>query len=176
MPANPSVYPVVIAQYERDDSGLGKEENLHWALLVVTDLARLSGPTFQAVDRLYSDGRGKVWELSYLESTSLRRTSKCLGGIQIGWVKTSQVNDLITLIQRHPVTPKSSSWNCRDWVVEVIGLLKTRGWIDPTVVPAGANVPGVLFPRFKVVSKQSVENNRKVNKPDSFQPAIMWIS
>jgi len=115
-------YPIVIAQYKRDKYGVGNEEELHWALIVITSKRDLEGHCFQAIDRHYSNGRGSVWEPHYAPSASLRRTKKCLGGVQIGSVKARNLDDLIELIKSHPTTPKFDGWNCRDWILEVIEL------------------------------------------------------
>jgi hypothetical protein len=109
-----SSYPIVIAQYERDDYGVGSEQHLHWALIVMTSKEDLQGHCFQAIDRHYSNRRGKVWELNYMSRVSLRNTRQCLGCVQIGIVKARQLDALIPPIRAHPTIPKFEGWNCRD--------------------------------------------------------------
>ena len=46
--AGPRTCPIVVAQYKDEYRGVGHEEDLHWALVVITDRATLSGPSFQA--------------------------------------------------------------------------------------------------------------------------------
>lgn len=41
-------YPIVLAQYKNEFRGVGHEPALHWVLVVITDKATLSGPSFQA--------------------------------------------------------------------------------------------------------------------------------
>ncbi|OJT11624.1 hypothetical protein TRAPUB_11852 [Trametes pubescens] len=41
-------YPIVLAQYKNEFRGVGHESALHWVLVVITDKATLSGPSFQA--------------------------------------------------------------------------------------------------------------------------------
>ena len=46
--AGPPACPIVIAQYKDEFRGVGHEQDLHWALIVITDPTTLSGPSFQA--------------------------------------------------------------------------------------------------------------------------------
>ena len=166
---NPS-YPIVIAQYKRDDYGVGSEQYLHWALIVLTSKEELEGHCFQAVDRHYSDGRGTVWEPHYTPSASLRKTTKCLGGVQIGSVKARKLDALVMLVRAHPTTPKFEGWNCRDWILEVVELLATEGWINKSFVASGEDPQARLLIDFRKVSQNTVARSQ-----DEFNPDVQWI-
>ncbi|KAJ7261743.1 hypothetical protein B0H12DRAFT_977417, partial [Mycena haematopus] len=130
-------YPVVIAQYVRDDYGVGNEEHLHWALMVVKNTDKLKGDIFQAVDRLYYGSSIASWERSYRSDADLMKTTKCVGLIQIGSVKARDLDSFIAVVgdsdqsNGHPAIPKFPGWRCKDWILEVIDLLKLQksGWI-----------------------------------------------
>jgi hypothetical protein len=170
---NPS-YPIVLAQYKRNNYGVGNEEEFHWALIVITSKRGLEGPTFQAVDRTYTDGRGKVWESHYAPSLSLMRTRKCLGGIQIGAVKARDLDDLTAVIRGHPATPKFDGWNCRDWIVETIELLSTKGWISAAF--GSKHVPGDAQSRYLVhLRVASASTEAATPTPRNFVPVVQWM-
>jgi len=162
---NPS-YPIVIAQYKRDDYGVGSEQYLHWALIVMTSKEDLGGHCFQAVDRHYSDGQGTVWELNYMAHVSLRNTQKCLGGVQIGSVKARKLDALITLIKAHSTIPQFEGWNCRNWIVEVVELLKAEGWINESFVPVGEDPQARFLDDLRKVSKSTVAQR---------DPVVQWL-
>ncbi|EED80292.1 predicted protein [Postia placenta Mad-698-R] len=53
---------IAVLQYERDVFGVGKEEELHWAIVIQTISRpgiRSRFPCFQAYDRTFNDERGK---------------------------------------------------------------------------------------------------------------------
>jgi hypothetical protein len=161
-------YPIVIAQYKRDEYGVGNEEELHWALIVITSRDNLQGHCFQAVDRNYSDGRGKVWAPHYAPKASLRKTTKCLGGVQIGSVKARNLDGLIELIQSHPTTPKFDGWNCRDWILEVIELLGAKGWISEDFTSEGNTQTRYLR------SLRQASANTVAKSKEGFDPEVLW--
>ncbi|KAJ7452850.1 hypothetical protein FB451DRAFT_1373967 [Mycena latifolia] len=145
-------YAVCIAQYARDDMGAGHEEYLHWALMVVTKVGALEGPTFHAVDRTKPDGQ-VTWQRAYLPKASLLKTSKSLGLVQIGSVKARDLKSFIAVVgdsdqsTGHPTRPKFQGWRCKDWVLEVIDLLKAEkaGWIDDIMVAPGYAATREMF-------------------------------
>ncbi|TFY64006.1 hypothetical protein EVG20_g6090 [Dentipellis fragilis] len=145
-------YPLVLAQYKRDDFGAGNEQELHWALLVITDITRLSGPCFQAVDRTYRDARGKQWSPHSAEC-SLLSTDKCLGGVQIGSVRQCDLATFSNIVAAHPTIPKSERWNCRDYILEIIEqLLRPRGYLRADLAPRHRVTMADLLPELKQVS------------------------
>ncbi|KAJ3982789.1 hypothetical protein F5890DRAFT_1574418 [Lentinula detonsa] len=129
-------YPIVIIQYERDGFSVGREDQLHWALIVITDEDEKSGPCWQAFDRHYSDGRGVIWELYDGKVVFPEHTMKCLGGVNVGSVKKSELKSLREILGAHQPNPKFHGWNCRDWVVEAILCLQVNGWISEGVIPS----------------------------------------
>ncbi|CAA7263960.1 unnamed protein product [Cyclocybe aegerita] len=168
---NPS-YPIVLAQYKRDGWGVGHEEHLHWALMTITDTNRLRGHCFQAVDRVYADERGKVWSLHYAKDASLERTSKCLGGIQIGSVKARKLDSLLEIIQQHSTVPKFAGWNCRDWILEVVETLACKGWIHERFAAAheAANPQEVFLTGLRIASRATAAIQGK-----DFKPQVQWL-
>ncbi|KAG6812522.1 hypothetical protein H0H92_002413 [Tricholoma furcatifolium] len=120
-------YPIIIAQYERDDYSIKNPEQLHWAIIVLEDVKEQKGPCWQAINRNYRDGRVE-WNLSN-SIVRLASTSKCLGGVCICHVKAENVKDLEQLVLTNTPTVKFDGWNCRDWVIEVIGMLKDKEWV-----------------------------------------------
>jgi len=168
---NPS-YPIVIAQYKRDEYGVGDEEHLHWALIVIKSKDQLAGHCFQAIDRHYSDGRGTVWSPHYAPHASLEKTTKCLGGVQIGSVRARELDDLVAIIRHHPTAPKFDGWNCRDWIIEVIELLRGKGWISEAF--AGDHLQGNPQSRYLIYLRQASVNT-EANSRDKFVPDILWL-
>jgi hypothetical protein len=168
---NPS-YPIVLAQYKRDDYGVGDEEELHWALIVIISRADLEGHCFQAVDRNYTDGRGKVWTSHYAPSASLRRTRKCLGGVQIGSVKARDLDTLIALIKNHPTVSKFDGWNYRNWILEIVEVLRVKGWISETFTSEHTqeNPQSRYLARLREASVTTAALSG-----DKFVPDVRWI-
>ncbi|KAJ3745817.1 hypothetical protein DFH05DRAFT_1055928 [Lentinula detonsa] len=133
---NNETYPIVVIQYERDGFSVGREDQFHWALIVITDEKEKSGPCWQALDRHYSDGRGVIWELYDGKVVHPERTTKCLGGVKVGSVKKSELKSLKEILGALQPAPKFHEWNCRDWVVEAILCLQVNGWISEGVIPS----------------------------------------
>ncbi|KAA1475190.1 hypothetical protein DENSPDRAFT_412763 [Dentipellis sp. KUC8613] len=154
-------YPLVLAQYKRDDFGAGNEQELHWALLVITDITRLSGPCFQAVDRTYRDARGKQWSPHSAEC-SLLSTDKCLGAVQIGSVRQRDLTAFSSLVAAHPTIPKSERWNCRDYILEIVELLlRPRGYLRADLAHRPRVTMAELLPELKQVSWATEDYRRK---------------
>ncbi|KAJ7796742.1 hypothetical protein B0H13DRAFT_1674740 [Mycena leptocephala] len=175
-----SSFPIVIAQYTRDGYGAGNEEHLRWALMVVVKDAALEGPTWHAIDKHWADG-GVTWERAYLPKASLLRTNKCIGLVQIGAVKARDLKSLIAVVgdedpmKGHPVSPSFAGWRCKDWVLEVVEILRiqNKGWIDATLVPAGRPaIRQMFYPALRRVS-EATQMARQVDP--SSPPAVEWL-
>jgi hypothetical protein len=177
-------YPIVIAQYERDGFSAGSEEKLHWAIMVVTDTEELRGHIFQAIDRTYSNRPypNTVWERSYRDpSASLLKTTKCVGIAQIGSVKARDLDTLIALVgdgdnsKGYQAVPRFEGWRCKDWVLEVVDLLRTHNpdWIDGTVVPLGKKTDrNMFYPALRLAGAATMQARRRnVRAP----PAAQWL-
>ncbi|TFK57513.1 hypothetical protein OE88DRAFT_1651269 [Heliocybe sulcata] len=120
-------YPVVIAQYKRDDYGVGKEEHFHWALIIVQDKQTLGGYVIQAVDRAVQ-GHGPTWHIDCRAVDSLSRSSKCLGGVQVGSIKHGAFHSFVQAVHQHGVGSSSRpGWRCKDYVLELLEMLRTYG-------------------------------------------------
>ncbi|KAK7682216.1 hypothetical protein QCA50_014803 [Cerrena zonata] len=158
--ANKSHY-IVVAQYKRADYGVGAEENFHWAIIILEDInedAALCGPCYQVFDRHFNDERGVEWHL-YNKPVTLGRTDKSLGGVVIGTVKQKDLVELGQILSAHLPIVKFEGWNCRDWVIEAIQLLRVKGWI-PTDIKEQAS----LLPSLRAASTAS-DAARKRGRP-----------
>ncbi|KAM5543552.1 hypothetical protein V8D89_002803 [Ganoderma adspersum] len=187
--AGPRTCPIVVAQYKDEYRGVGYEEDLHWALVVITDRTTLSGPSFQAYvqrrrrrsrsskakprphhpsqstaaqrttlhdaantntntnTRTLCDGHGE----SVVQETRTREPDAdgeydtqwyarhapaslydvcatvrtlCLGGVQVGAVRAADVGKLTEYLQSHPPAPTHAGWSSRDYVLELLELLR----------------------------------------------------
>ncbi|KAI0367429.1 hypothetical protein BV20DRAFT_902651, partial [Pilatotrama ljubarskyi] len=123
---NPS-YPIVVAQYKNEYRGVGHEASLHWALIVITDKESLSGPSFQAKNAEVDVEWDVQWytrqgKTSLLDVCSTVRTL-CLGGVQVGSIKTADLDKLVEYLQSHPPVPTTPGWCSRDYVLELLELL-----------------------------------------------------
>ncbi|KAJ3972422.1 hypothetical protein EV361DRAFT_970872 [Lentinula raphanica] len=138
-------HTIAVIQYERDGYSVGREDQLHWALVVVTSDESQTPMILQ----LY-DGH-KVY---------LEHTTKCIGGVKVGSIKKSELKSLKEILSAHHPTPKFPGWNCRDWVIEVIAILQQNGWIYQGVIPSQA----FLLPGLRSASG----GGREVNRSDIY--------
>ena len=189
--AGPRTCPIVVAQYKDEYRGVGHEEDLHWALVVITDRATLSGPSFQAYAqrrrRRSRSSKAKPRSHHPSMSTAAQRTTLrdasntnalintrtlcegngegtvpetrtrepdadgeceyetqwyarhapaslydvcatvrtlCLGGVQVGAVRAADVGKLTEYLQSHPPAPTHAGWSSRDYVLELLELLR----------------------------------------------------
>lgn len=136
---------IAVVQYRRDVFGVGREEELHWSIVLQTESkvnSKSRFPCFQVFDRTFNDERGKQWEL-HDRDVSLAKTRKCLGGVYIGVVKESQIALLREVVHSNPPTDRSAEWNCRDWVMEVIELFILKGWVGASIHSQSALLPSL---------------------------------
>ena len=177
--AGPRTCPIVVAQYKDEYRGVGHEEDLHWALVVITDRATLSGPSFQAYAQRRRRSRSyrrppfsvstaqratlldttntKITTLQGGNTDSVRMRTRetdaegepqydtqwyarhapaslydvcatvrtlCLGGVQVGAVRATDVGKLTEYLQSHPPSPTHAGWSSRDYVLELLELLR----------------------------------------------------
>ncbi|KAK7682218.1 hypothetical protein QCA50_014805 [Cerrena zonata] len=151
------LHHIVIAQYKRADYSIGEEENFHWAIVVLEKIAvgeEFKGPCYQVFDRHYNDERGIQWNL-FNKPVSLDKTEKSLGGISIGTIKRKDLDELDQILSNHLPVVKFAGWNCRDWVMEAIGLMKAKGWI-----PHEITEQAILLPALRAASAASHEAKR----------------
>ncbi|OSX62462.1 hypothetical protein POSPLADRAFT_1074526 [Postia placenta MAD-698-R-SB12] len=136
---------IAVVQYRRDVFGVGREEELHWSIVLQTESkvnSKSRFPCFQVFDRTFNDERGKQWEL-HDRDVSLAKTRKCLGGVYIGVVKESQIALLREVVHSNPPTDRSAEWNCRDWVMEVIELFILKGWVGASIHSQSVLLPSL---------------------------------
>ncbi|OSX62483.1 hypothetical protein POSPLADRAFT_1143140 [Postia placenta MAD-698-R-SB12] len=108
---------IAVLQYERDGRGVGKEEELHWAIVIQTvsrpdTKSRL--PCFQVYDLNFNDKWGKQWQLYDRD-----------------------------VVYTNPPTNRPAEWNCRDWVMEVIKLFAEKGWICASIPAQSTLLPSL---------------------------------
>ncbi|KAJ7183781.1 hypothetical protein C8R46DRAFT_1344494 [Mycena filopes] len=174
-------YPLAIVQYERADFKAGSEEQLHWALMIVTKREKREGHIFQAVDRTYQGQSSATWTRSYLPKGSLLKTSKCLGLVQIGSVKARDLKAFIALVgdedntHGYPTVASFPGWTCKEWVLEVIELLRgdNAKWIDEGIVPPDrAATREMFYPALRRVAAATTRDRETVrNAP----PVGEWL-
>ncbi|KAH9884920.1 hypothetical protein C8Q73DRAFT_796037 [Cubamyces lactineus] len=145
-------YPIVVSQYKRSNFGVGNEEDLHWAIVIMTDEDKLEGRMYQAVNRINDTRDGVTWDISTAEKVSLERSSRCLGGVCIGVVKQKELSTLDKALLENAPLAKSTEWNCRDWVMECIAIMKDGGWVAD-----GIYRQQDLIPAMKQASALTVE-------------------
>ncbi|KAA1477201.1 hypothetical protein DENSPDRAFT_884893 [Dentipellis sp. KUC8613] len=143
-------HPIAIVQYQRASFGVGTEEHLHWALFVLTDRRRQRGPSFQAIDRLYSDGRGVVWRLHECAHDAVRASPRCLGGVVVGAVRAREVDELREMLRANRPHPKGPGWNCRSWIMECLRSMRGKGWLCGDIAQQAA-----LLPALRIASRGS---------------------
>ena len=88
-------YSVVVSQYARSNYWLGNEEKFHWAVIVLADFEEQTGLLWQAVNSVAPTvgGQGvEVWRIDS-HNAALWKTSKCLGGVIIGRIDPSEMDD-----------------------------------------------------------------------------------
>ena len=205
--AGPPTCPIVVAQYKDEFRGVGHETDLHWALVVITDRATLSGPSFQAyaqkrrlrrprarshpqtqqqrersgsgsdgASNADTNGGGSPWfgsgtnairsesaanlhsakekgspdageetaaayeyETQWytrnapasLFDVSATVRSLCLGGVQVGSVRAADVGKLVEYLASHPPVPSHRGWCSRDYVLELLELLRPFKMLRP---------------------------------------------
>lgn len=156
--------PIVVAQYQRAEFGHGTEERLHWAIICLKSIHDQEGPCFQAFDRRYSDGRENPvqWELN-VRDIKLYKTQRCLGAVQVGTVKASELDELIALVKAHPPRPVDpANYRCQWWTMEIIHLFREKGWVTVDIPSREA-----LWPAMKRASEatQKERQNRKKARP-----------
>ena len=198
--AGPPSCPIVVAQYKDEFRGVGHEEDLHWALIVITDPATLSGPSFQAYAQKKrrpaprqrerrSSSRAGPADAAGVNTTIRTRTlsrsvaaapepspslsrspsspssastptpepahpaaradgpeydvqwyarhapaslfdvcatvrTLCLGGVQVGAVRATDVGKLTEYLRSHPPVPRGAGWGAREYVLELLELLR----------------------------------------------------
>ncbi|KAG6888810.1 hypothetical protein C0995_005830 [Termitomyces sp. Mi166 len=150
-----SQYPIVIAQYERDDYSFNNPEQLHWAIAVLEDEEEQKGPCWQAVDCHFRDGRLE-WDIAD-KVIKLTNTMKCLGGVCIGYVGADKLDDLREIILSNSPMIKFHGWNCRDWIMEVVSLLKNKGFVKYDV----PSTQDDLFPLMRAAGQKTLVRRSK---------------
>lgn len=177
---NKTLFPLLLAQYKLSDKGPGQERDFHWALFIITDTTTLTGSRFEIIPRLtqHPDGRARpVWRMNW-RLVALDASTLCLGAVKVGAVPAPSYAAVVELIRSHKPIMKSQDWGPRDWVTEVLGLLRAQGFINENVLRPGVRVMTCLWPDLIRVSKATVEDNpvdekgQLVHPPH--KPAVKW--
>lgn len=98
---------------------------------------------------------------------------KCMGGVKLGSIAVDgrdpeevkkELEEVMSLIKSHQPTPKSEDWNCRDWLLEVVGRLRerqgARGWI---VAEGDVLDKDKVAKRMELAMHKTEEKNGNVN-------------
>ncbi|RDX51669.1 hypothetical protein OH76DRAFT_1346507 [Lentinus brumalis] len=189
--AGPPTCPIVVVQYKNEFRGVGHEADLHWALVVITDRATLSGPSFQAYAqrRHTDDAQEYEYETQWyrrhapasLFDVSATVRSLCLGGVQVGSVRAADVGKLMEYLASHPPMPSHRGWCSRDYVLELLELLRPFKMLRPDLqgihLRAGAGdrrEVGVddLLPDLQEVGRVTQESIFQ----EEFRPCVKYAS
>lgn len=117
MTVMPEKYPLVVAQYVINGHFRRTE---HWAIVVLK--SRLHAQLFE----LKGNSDSFCFATSY--HTSFERARDLRGGAHVGWI--SSWDDLSWLTERLksvPVVKGDRMWDCQNWTVEALRLLKKDG-------------------------------------------------
>ncbi|KAI0693526.1 hypothetical protein C8T65DRAFT_744687 [Cerioporus squamosus] len=260
----PPTCPIVVAQYKDEFRGVGHEADLHWALVVITDRATLSGPSFQAYaqkrrlrrprarshpqaqqrhhlsgsdegsDRAmlaHANGGGAAWfgsgtnairsesaanlhsakekgkenggpdasedtdarEYEYetqwytrhapasLFDVSATVRSLCLGGVQVGSVRAADVGKLVEYLASHPPVPSHRGWCSRDYVLELLELLRPFKMLRPDL--QGIHLRAAAGERREVGVEDLLPDLKEVGRAtqesifqEEFRPCVKYAS
>lgn len=89
---------IVVVQYYRNYQSVGQEQEFHWAIAVVSDLERAAKAHCRCYQILNSicitPIPHTVWALHIHRSAVLGKTGKWRGGVIIGTLKTSELDEL----------------------------------------------------------------------------------
>ncbi|KAI0760688.1 hypothetical protein C8Q74DRAFT_1207937 [Fomes fomentarius] len=192
--AGPPACPIVVAQYKDEYRGVGHERDLHWALVVITDRDTLSGPGTNAIraDDCGGENDGeneREYEIQWytrcapasLYDVSATVRSLCLGGVQVGAVRRADVDKLGEYLRSHPPVPTHSGWSSRDYVLELLELLRPFKMLRPDLqgihlkAPKGAQrevVVDDLLPELREVGRVTQESIFR----EEFRPCVLYSS
>ena len=122
-------YPIEVAQYWRGEFRSRQPLPLHWSIIIRTSAGR--GNTHEIV------GDTDTYATQDRFDVPLQQGEDWRGSHVIGYVAPAQMNDLLNRIALVPVVRYRLSWNCQNWVYEVLqGLSGLELYTDV----AGANV------------------------------------
>lgn len=87
----------------------------------------------------------------------LQKTQKCLGAVQVGTVKASELEALTALVKAHPPVPANpANYRCQWWTMDIIHVFKEKGWVKVDIHTREA-----LWPSMKRASAATQEARRK---------------
>ncbi|TFK56186.1 hypothetical protein OE88DRAFT_1652821 [Heliocybe sulcata] len=92
----------------------------HWALLLPT--------TNQSYVAYQISGSTDTYEVKPPEDVRPAEDSTYLGKVEVGHVENDQREKLEKAVQAIAVTRGDLSWNCQNWIIEVLGKLKAEGF------------------------------------------------
>ncbi|KAA1469201.1 hypothetical protein DENSPDRAFT_772818 [Dentipellis sp. KUC8613] len=114
--------PLIVAQYPITGH-LRRSE--HWALVVLQ--SRMVGRIFEL--------RGNSDSFTYIaeDTRTFERSPDLRGGCQVGWVAPDAVEWLTQRIAAIPVVRNDRNWDCQNWMLAVLQLLKGDQLVFPYV-------------------------------------------
>lgn len=123
-------------------------------------------------------GQDISWTMTHSRDMRLSMVNdphkKCLGGVKLGSIAKDnrdpkevqeELAEVVELMKSHQPIPKSEDWDCRDWLLEVVGLLRerqgTRRWVD--VEEQGVLDKEKVTERLEIAMHKTEEKNGRVN-------------
>lgn len=107
--------------------------------------------------------------------------SLCLGGVQVGAVRRADIDKLGEYLRSHPPVPTHSGWSSRDYVLELLELLRPFKMLRPDLqgihlkAPKGAQrevLVDDLLPELREVGRVTQESIFR----EEFRPCVLYSS
>ncbi|KAN0092550.1 hypothetical protein V8E55_003334, partial [Tylopilus felleus] len=115
----PGCYAIEVVQSWRGEVKRGMPYPLHWAIVVRTSAER--GNTHEIV------GDMNTYATQDRFNFPLRMNDDWRGSHVVGYVSPDRMDDLLNHIALIPVVHRRWSWNCQNWVYDVLQGLKKPG-------------------------------------------------
>ncbi|OSD05061.1 hypothetical protein PYCCODRAFT_1281224 [Trametes coccinea BRFM310] len=102
----------------------------------------------------------------------------CLGGVQVGSIKVADLEKLVEYLRSHPPVPSTPGWCSRDYVLELLELLRPFKLLRPDLQNMKAKLKGGkvevgmadLLPELCEVGRETQES---IDKED-FRPVVKY--
>ncbi|KAF8124723.1 hypothetical protein EV363DRAFT_1353507 [Boletus edulis] len=105
-------YPIQVVQFSRGEYPHGHPYPMHWAIVVRTSADR--GNRHEIV------GDKHTYMTQARFDIPLGQTMEWRGSHTIGYVSPNRLNDLLNHIALVPVIRERWTWNCQNWVYDVL--------------------------------------------------------
>lgn len=94
----------------------------HWSFLLLDEHQIDHATAYQVT------GSTSTYEIKTSETVCLKKSTTYMGKIEVGNIDESRRKECEEAIMIVPVTRGNMAWNCRNWIVEVLVALKTKGF------------------------------------------------